>query len=72
MDIVDALRQPNPNIAGHRMSLQEEAAAEIERLRARVKDAEKAMEQHWESKSVQDYYKKHPDPVDANIRPCDH
>jgi hypothetical protein len=44
---------------------------EIERLRERVKDAEKAMEPHWESKSVQDYYKKHTDPVDANIEPCD-
>jgi predicted nucleic acid-binding Zn-ribbon protein len=44
--------------------------AEIERLRERIKDAEKAMEP--ESKPVQDYYKKYPDPVDADIGPCDH
>jgi predicted RNase H-like nuclease (RuvC/YqgF family) len=48
-----------------------EQQAEIERLRERIKDAEKAME-HWGSKPVQDYYKKYPDPVDADIGPCDH
>jgi hypothetical protein len=48
----------------------DDAADEIERLRERIKDAEKAMEP--ESKPVQDYYKKYPDPVDANIEPCDH
>jgi hypothetical protein len=44
--------------------------AENERLRERIKDAEKAMEP--ESKLVQDYYKKYPDPVDADIGHCDH
>jgi hypothetical protein len=47
-----------------------ELHAELERLRERIKDAEKAMEP--ESNLVQDYYKKHPDPVDADIEPCDH
>jgi uncharacterized protein involved in exopolysaccharide biosynthesis len=47
-----------------------EQQAEIERLRERIKDAEKAMEP--ESQLVQDYYKKYPDPVDANIGHCDH
>jgi hypothetical protein len=61
-DIVERLRDPAYDCS-------DEAADEIERLRQRIKDAEKAMEP--ESKLVQDYYKKHPDPVDANIEPCD-
>jgi hypothetical protein len=49
-----------------------ELREENERLRERIKDAEKTMEPEWGSRSVQDYYKKYPDPVDANIGPCDH
>jgi hypothetical protein len=57
----------DPAIAG---DLIVDFIGEVERLRERIKDAEKAMEP--ESKLVQDYYKKYPDPVDADIGHCDH
>jgi hypothetical protein len=57
----------DPAIAG---DLIVDFIGEVERLRAALTEiAELAMRN---SKLVQDYYKKYPDPVDADIGHCDH